>query len=79
MGSNIRLGQFKSNKQPTWCPGCGAFGIMNSMVKALASTGNNPDDTLVIAGVGCSGKTGTDAHRALDAVRKELDTFGRLN
>jgi Pyruvate:ferredoxin oxidoreductase and related 2-oxoacid:ferredoxin oxidoreductases, beta subunit len=32
---------------------------MNGMMKALAETGNSPDETFVVAGIGCSGKIGT--------------------
>ncbi|WP_331235993.1 2-oxoacid:ferredoxin oxidoreductase subunit beta [Natronorarus salvus] len=53
---------FKSDKQPTWCPGCGDFGTMNGMMKALANTGNDPDNTFLVAGIGCSGKIGTYMH-----------------
>jgi len=59
---NVRFVDFKSDKQPTWCPGCGDFGTMNGMMKALANTGNSPDDTFVVAGIGCSGKIGTYMH-----------------
>ncbi|WP_248897286.1 2-oxoacid:ferredoxin oxidoreductase subunit beta [Haloplanus halobius] len=59
MSSNVRFTDFKSDAQPTWCPGCGDFGTMNGMMKALAETGNSPDDTFVVAGIGCSGKIGT--------------------
>ncbi|MFC7166508.1 2-oxoacid:ferredoxin oxidoreductase subunit beta [Halospeciosus flavus] len=59
MSSDVRFTDFKSDKQPTWCPGCGDFGTMNGMMKALASTGNSPDNTFVVAGIGCSGKIGT--------------------
>jgi 2-oxoglutarate ferredoxin oxidoreductase subunit beta len=59
MSSDVRFTDFKSDKQPTWCPGCGDFGTMNGMMKALANTGNSPDDTFVVAGIGCSGKIGT--------------------
>ena len=40
MSSEVRFTDFKSDKQPTWCPGCGDFGTMNGMMKALAETGN---------------------------------------
>ncbi|MFB6111993.1 MAG: 2-oxoacid:ferredoxin oxidoreductase subunit beta [Halobacteriaceae archaeon] len=59
MSSDVRFTDFKSDKQPTWCPGCGDFGTMNGMMKALANTGNSPDETFVVAGIGCSGKIGT--------------------
>lgn len=62
MSSDVRFTDFKSDKQPTWCPGCGDFGTMNGMMKALANTGNDPDNTFVVAGIGCSGKIGTYMH-----------------
>jgi len=62
MSSTVRFTDFKSDKQPTWCPGCGDFGTMNGMMKALAETGNDPDNTFVVAGIGCSGKIGTYMH-----------------
>ena len=62
MSSEIRFTDFKSDEQPTWCPGCGDFGTMNGMMKALANTGQHPDDTFVVAGIGCSGKIGTYMH-----------------
>ncbi|MFW6017679.1 MAG: 2-oxoacid:ferredoxin oxidoreductase subunit beta [Halapricum sp.] len=62
MSSDVHFTDFKSDKQPTWCPGCGDFGTMNGMMKALAETGNDPDNTFVVAGIGCSGKIGTYMH-----------------
>ena len=62
MSSQVRFTDFKSDKQPTWCPGCGDFGTMNGMMKALANTGNDPDNTFIVAGIGCSGKIGTYMH-----------------
>jgi 2-oxoglutarate ferredoxin oxidoreductase subunit beta len=59
MSSDVRFTDFKSDAQPTWCPGCGDFGTMNGMMKALAETGNTPEETFVVAGIGCSGKIGT--------------------
>jgi 2-oxoglutarate ferredoxin oxidoreductase subunit beta len=62
MSSDTHFTDFKSDKQPTWCPGCGDFGTMNGMMKALAETGSDPDNTFVVAGIGCSGKIGTYMH-----------------
>jgi 2-oxoglutarate ferredoxin oxidoreductase subunit beta len=59
MSSDVRFTDFKSDAQPTWCPGCGDFGTMNGMMKALAESGASPDETFVVAGIGCSGKIGT--------------------
>jgi 2-oxoglutarate ferredoxin oxidoreductase subunit beta len=62
VSSDVQFTAFKSDVQPTWCPGCGDFGTMNGMMKALANTGNRPDETFVVAGIGCSGKIGTYMH-----------------
>jgi 2-oxoglutarate ferredoxin oxidoreductase subunit beta len=59
MSSDVRFTDFKSDAQPTWCPGCGDFGTMNGMMKALAESGASPDETFIVAGIGCSGKIGT--------------------
>jgi len=42
--------------QPTWCPGCGDFGVLTALKKAMAKLGRNPDETLLVTGIGCSGK-----------------------
>ena len=62
MSTEIRFTDFKADTQPTWCPGCGDFGTMNGMMKALAQTGTHPDETFIVAGIGCSGKIGSYMH-----------------
>ncbi len=42
--------------QPTWCPGCGHFGVMSSLQKAAIDLGIEPHNLAVISGIGCSGK-----------------------
>ncbi|PWU24310.1 2-oxoacid ferredoxin oxidoreductase [Candidatus Cerribacteria bacterium 'Amazon FNV 2010 28 9'] len=45
----------KSPIFPTWCPGCGDYGIWSAIKKALAES-NIPEEQLVVVyGVGCSG------------------------
>lgn len=51
----ITSSSFATNKLPTWCPGCGDYGIWMSLKNALAARGIGPDDGLVIYGVGCHG------------------------
>lgn len=46
---------FMTGKMPTWCPGCGDFGIWNSLRDALAKLGIGPDDGVCVYGVGCHG------------------------
>lgn len=40
---------------PVWCPGCGDFGVLASLKKALAESGIKPKDTVLVGGIGCSG------------------------
>ncbi len=39
-----------------WCPGCGHGTILNSFVRAFDKSGLNQDKTVVISGIGCSGR-----------------------
>ncbi len=45
---------FKSEVKPDWCPGCGDFGVLNSLQKACADLNLNPHDVMVVSGIGCS-------------------------
>ena len=40
-----------------WCPGCGDFGILAGVHKALERLGLEPWQVAVVSGIGCSGKT----------------------
>ena len=46
---------FATTYQPTWCPGCGNFGIWLALKEAFARIGIGPSDGLVVYGVGCHG------------------------
>jgi 2-oxoglutarate/2-oxoacid ferredoxin oxidoreductase subunit beta len=47
---------FSSNADIAWCPGCGDFGILNSLKKALISLGRPPKDILLVSGIGQAAK-----------------------
>lgn len=49
------IADFKTEK-PTWCPGCGDFGVLNAMQKACVNLGLTPEKVVVVSGIGCSGK-----------------------
>lgn len=55
--------------EPIWCAGCGHFGVEASLVKALQVLRIEPERTLVVAGIGCSGtiqnNMGTYGYHAL--------------
>lgn len=40
---------------PTWCPGCGNFGIWAALKTAFTNMGFTPETLAVIFGIGCSG------------------------
>ena len=40
---------------PTWCPGCGNFGIWAALKTAFAKLGLGPEDLALVYGIGCSG------------------------
>ncbi|MFW5965242.1 MAG: thiamine pyrophosphate-dependent enzyme [Halodesulfurarchaeum sp.] len=42
--------------QPTWCPGCGDFAVLNALKGAAADLGRDPEEILVVSGIGCSSK-----------------------
>ena len=42
--------------QPTWCPGCGDFSVLRSLKGAMAELGRDPEEILVVTGIGFSGK-----------------------
>ncbi len=42
--------------QPTWCPGCGDFGVLKALKQAMPEVGRTPDESLLVTGIGCSGK-----------------------
>jgi len=39
-----------------WCPGCGDFGVLSALYKALAQLQLSPEETAIISGIGCSSR-----------------------
>ncbi|HOW35155.1 MAG TPA: 2-oxoacid:ferredoxin oxidoreductase subunit beta [Candidatus Omnitrophota bacterium] len=48
---------FKSHDEIAWCPGCGDFGILNALQKALVRLNKAPKDILMVSGIGQAAKT----------------------
>lgn len=42
--------------KPTWCPGCGNFGILSAVNKALVELDLKPHKVLMVSGIGQAGK-----------------------
>jgi len=47
---------YKSSIKPVWCPGCGDYGILKSLQKALAELEIAPENIVTVSGIGCSGR-----------------------
>ena len=47
---------FKSPQLVRWCPGCGDYGVLNSLHKAMAELGVAPHNIAVVSGIGCSSR-----------------------
>jgi 2-oxoglutarate ferredoxin oxidoreductase subunit beta len=55
----IQPKEFKSGVKPVWCPGCGDFGVLGSITKALSGLQIQPENVAVISGIGCSSRMPT--------------------
>ncbi|MDR0798464.1 MAG: 2-oxoacid:ferredoxin oxidoreductase subunit beta [Dysgonamonadaceae bacterium] len=47
---------YKSPQLVRWCPGCGDYGVLNSLHKAMAQLAVAPHNIAVISGIGCSSR-----------------------
>ncbi|MBK5259946.1 MAG: 2-oxoacid:ferredoxin oxidoreductase subunit beta [Thermoanaerobaculia bacterium] len=54
MSANAK--DYKSDLKPVWCPGCGDFGVLNSLYRAFADLELAPHETVVVSGIGCSSR-----------------------
>ena len=54
--SNVEVTRdsYKGKIDPDWCPGCGDFGVLTAMQKALSELGKQPHECITISGIGCS-------------------------
>jgi 2-oxoglutarate ferredoxin oxidoreductase subunit beta len=53
----LKFTDYRTEVHNDWCPGCGDFGILSAVQMALAETKLELSDTVVVSGIGCSGKT----------------------
>jgi 2-oxoglutarate ferredoxin oxidoreductase subunit beta len=52
------LADFKTEEKAWWCPGCGDFGVLAALQRALVDLDLDPARVAMVAGIGCSGKIG---------------------
>ncbi len=49
--------KYRSGDLPTWCPGCGYFGIIDAWYKACRELELKHEEIVTVSGIGCSGRT----------------------
>ena len=54
MNAKLLPSDFKSHVKPTWCPGCGDYGVNRALQIALSELGLEPHNVAIISGIGCS-------------------------
>lgn len=47
---------YSNDVRPTWCPGCGNYGIWNSIKRGLVEAGLEPEQVMMVTGIGCGSK-----------------------
>jgi len=52
----LKPGDYKTDLKPVWCPGCGDFGVLNALYRALAEMQVEPWNTVILSGIGCSSR-----------------------
>ncbi len=47
---------FRSDLKPIWCPGCGDYGVLTALYRALAAIGRPAHEIAFVSGIGCSSR-----------------------
>jgi 2-oxoglutarate ferredoxin oxidoreductase subunit beta len=50
----VTVKELKGKVDPDWCPGCGDFGVLAALQKALVDLQIQPYNVVTISGIGCS-------------------------
>jgi 2-oxoglutarate ferredoxin oxidoreductase subunit beta len=52
----FKPGSYKTDLKPVWCPGCGDYGVLNALYRAMAELQLEPWNTVLLSGIGCSSR-----------------------
>lgn len=52
----VTVKDYASPVKPTWCPGCGDYGILSALKQALVQVGLAPHEVFIVSGIGCGSK-----------------------
>ncbi len=53
---SLKARDYQSEIRPIWCPGCGHFGVLAALTKALAYLERPAHEVAVVSGIGCSSR-----------------------
>jgi len=56
MAATLQAKDYKSDLKPIWCPGCGDYGVVTALYRALANIGRPPHEIAFVSGIGCSSR-----------------------
>ena len=56
MNALLAPNDYKSPLKPIWCPGCGDYGVLQALYRALSAVGRPPHEIAFISGIGCSSR-----------------------
>lgn len=54
MKIQLKPQDYSVSRPPIWCPGCGDYGILEALKRALADLSIPPHEVVVVSGIGCS-------------------------
>ena len=54
--NKLTVKDYKTDLKPVWCPGCGDYGVLNALYRAMANLQLEPWNTVVLSGIGCSSR-----------------------
>ena len=57
MSEKMEMKDYKSGIRPIWCLGCGDFGALSGIYRALAEMNLDPHKLVNVSGIGCSSRT----------------------
>ncbi len=54
--TQVKPKEYRSNIEPTWCSGCGDFGVVNAITRIMSELKLDPDHVVATSGIGCSSR-----------------------
>jgi 2-oxoglutarate ferredoxin oxidoreductase subunit beta len=56
MSAGLTAKDFASSQEVRWCPGCGDYAVLKTVLNTLAKVGASKDKTAFVSGIGCAAR-----------------------